>query len=580
MATPTYNQVALPQLTGSAQAQALADEKITQGLKGISASITGLGTRLETRKQAQIDLANSKGKEILETALLAAKDDDEFNSIIEDFSAAANADGFVLPGQAAAILAQRKARNESNIAQETARGLGADADEGAAAARLKILEADAADIESAADKEFAPEMAAALALANRDPVAGLAAVESINAKRAAKYAGSDLIGAYTDTDNVANLGITTRSARDTELTDNATNATTRALQPSALRAGIAQNDFTTTSSRSQEAGVIRGDKAIADNEILNNVFAGLQRENFTLSGLLNAIDAREDLTPLQKNRISALAKNVNFDEINPVPEFSDPNKTASYNQDAAQAGLTRLTNLITGRNDPVYGDIKGLDPDITLASINDAAQRTVSSNPSFKIYDKAQTLKTEGTYSNGFVGDIGVMLSKQLGDTYEISPGETVIIKNLQTKYNLSNEEMVALVEASVKEDDGFRGLWNKPEIRNRTLEKKAAAYDKDRDNMAAVMATQQKAVSEANALGAQIKLAQDKAERAAQDNKPELARQYAAEAARYASQLRSYDTLFENAESAATEDPAEVAREIKRTSTRSKTGSRTTPKP
>lgn len=471
MAGPTYNQVALPQLGGATEAQALADAKVTQGLTGLSASFTGLAGRLETRKQAKIDRDNAKGKEILETALLNAKDENEFNSIVQEFAAAANTDGFVLPGQAAAIQASRTARLKDEESRQTGRGLGADADLTAANARLKIGEADTADLETAADKAYAPEMAAALALGYTNPEASAAAIADINAKRAANFAGSDLVSPYNDVDGVANQGINTRSARDTELTDNVTNATERA-------ASVGSRGVTAAVQARQKFGAISGlegdRQAVGDAATLrsaNEFVSGLKTKGISDEDNIQRIRNSEFSEAVKIGMIEAYKSGVPLNDANPLQDKAvvfDPNGreiSATTNVARTLSNMLLDTNLPTNQADqlPVSRMADG---------IVGMVRTQIDADPDMSIYARAQERAADPENAK-FVGDIG-MYAEATFPSLDWEQNQLQLVKTVKEEYGLSNDEMIVIVGESIKTQGVF---GNSPEISDTQLRNRAKAY-------------------------------------------------------------------------------------------------------
>lgn len=566
MAVPIFNPGGVPNLGNATSAQAEANGQVQTGLGGLSNSITGLGARLEQRNKDKIDRENAKGKEIFETLLLNAKDENEFNGIVQEFTQAAK-DGYVLPGQAAAIQASRTQRLKDEESRQTGRGLMGTADKNIAEAEMKRGEADLAALKQDAMKMYAEDFARLADRSYTNDADALKGIADLTAKMAKSHPGLNPADVFTTMDTLISAGTTTRTLLTEERgalaeeADYNANAGVRAAERAAAIARLEDERLTISEDRNKK------DQAL----YLDNLFADLGTISTDKDDLINRVRGyKGTLPPKDYADLLARAQTADLNILNPISEDERIARPSRNQLTPGEVGLRRLRNALGGDENgnpyAIPNDTDQMNPKEVADGIIGRVGIIMKQNPDLSIYKKAAEYKESGMFKNA-VGDVGIQIAEKLPG-YDISDGEQKIISKAAKEFSLDPEELMAIVGQSIRIDDGITGINNRPELKNDTFREKARAYSEGKDRIGETYSGYQSDLAEVDATTLRITNLRDKAIRAARNSPEEAARveeQISTEVLRLRRiEERVDQALKKNADETKIETPSEYVQALK----------------
>lgn len=558
MAVPIFNPGPVPNLGGASSAQSEANTQLRSGLSGLGTSITGLGARLEQRNKDKIDRANQQGKEILETLLANATTEEEFNSIAQEFAQAADKNGFVLPGQAEAIAARRRdllanrgTRLDHLGKEQTTRLTSAQADLAASNAEMGAVNARYSTNGFNVLKDFGNDFARVQALAAKNSPELYPAIEALNEKITAdpnfgeKYVGYNSKAFWEEALGLQTTGSTTRTGLDDDITKQRENKTTR------------------TKSAIEESTAVRTEQERIRAKAVAERYAEYKNKATSNENLADIVNNDPYFTYEEKVNLLSDTPEVDLSRVAPLPENA-PSLTEILNQNPllnpGQSMINSTLNMFLGGNRPT-NESAIPDPERIVAALPGQIKALDDRIPAHRIYDQAAKLDEAGAY-DGVIGNVGVVLRKQLKEDYHLADNEVTQIERMMEKYGLTNSETAMLVSSSLKEDDTPFGWFNKPELDDDKFKKLAKAYAEEKPLIESRRASDAQLISTANALKSKIDATYLSMQRALAKGDTAAAAEYRKKASTYENQLNTIDKQINTAVTRG--DPEAIAKSIR----------------
>lgn len=453
-----YQPVALPSIGGRSGQVSRSALTIGAGLNNLGDKITGLGDRRQRRLDEEHERKNARGLEILKLAAANTTDEAELNQI-------ANSLGLLPGGDANSAVVVPGSADVINNARSRILG---DNNDRAVAGRNQALfdiasnDLDAQELGTRFQAEYGQDLARMTNLRLQGKNEEAQAIADRISEVASPVFGANLVNERL------RAGFEDRDTGESSRFGEKQNVQTLERLEDQDR----DRDFT-FNRRVIQAG--RDDKNYDSNERIRAAVARAQVNGTSVGNQLDVLADDPNLTDEEQVLAQqALTQGPSLDVTNRIRD--DVSATAPQNAVDPLTNLSRsLSNAFLGTELPT-NQTSRVPVQAVIDGINSRTNDVIRSEPQLQIFETAQELAASGEF-DGFADDIGIAVANRYPD-YDISKDEQQLIKSVANQYNLTPEQTVALVGASI---DNTTLIGQSPELHNSRFQENAKAFAADK---------------------------------------------------------------------------------------------------